>query len=145
MRKTDGEKSGREKNMKISLKVHVKKKICPWKFCKIPPVKTKYLPLKPKFQHVKKMKKSAWKQKCAWKKLKKCKFLGVKHKMSPWKKSPQLPKTCFTGTFHFHGKKTLTYILGIDFSICLPRTNRGTNLNDFEGEDKDNTFFADFC
>ena len=63
----------------------------------------------------------------------------------PVKKIATIAKNVFHGHFSSRETKTPSYILGIDFSICLPSTNRDSNLNDFEGEDKDNTFFADFC
>ena len=59
---------------------------------------------------VKKFKNNLWKIKRAWKKSKKCKIFGVKRKCCPWKKSQNLQKLAFTGSFEFNGKKKLILI-----------------------------------
>ena len=62
----------------------------------------------------------------------------------PVKKIATIAKNVFHGHFSLSREKKnrLTFLV-LDFSICLPRTNRGPNLNDFEGEDKDNKYL--FC
>ena len=129
--------------------MYVKKKICRWKFLlnstrdpwsrenkSMPmPVKNSTFtrekasvpvnlrPWNQNFNVKKNDKKCTLKKKVHVKKSKKWKIVGVKHKMCPWKTSSKWPKTCFTGTFHFHGERKRRWLLRGGFLSW----NRGYN------------------